>query len=57
MSNIYQIEGKKLEARYGPAIAQYICDELEKSERLAQKNKEQRLIKGFGENTIIYKAA
>ena len=37
MSNIYQLESKEFEKRYGPAIAQFLCDELEKSERLNQK--------------------
>lgn len=57
MSNIHQIEQKTLEMRYGPAIAQFICDELEATVRLEEKAKEKKLCDGFGENTIIYKAA
>ena len=57
MGKIYLSENKKLEERYGPAIAQFICDELEKSERLDRKLNEEKLLKGFGEDTITYKAA
>lgn len=58
MGNIYQLECKKFEERYGPAIAQFICDELEKSDRLSKKNLEKEHDeKAFQKKTLIYKAA
>ena len=57
MDNVTSFEHKKLELKYGPAIAQHLMDEIEKAERLDQKLKARRLIEGYGSNTIIYKAA
>ena len=57
MNNIYQLEIKELEKRYGPAVAQYLCDELENTKRINEKNKNRGLIEAYGKNTIMYKAA
>ena len=57
MSNIYQLECKKFEERYGPAIAQFLCDELEKSDRLSKKNKQDGQNNAFQRKRLIYKAA
>ena len=57
MSNIYQLECKKFEERYGPAIAQFLCDELEKSDRLSKKNKQDDQNNAFQRKRLIYKAA
>ena len=59
MSEIYKLENKKLEERYGPAIAQFICDELEKSERMSddKKNQTKKPTEGYAKETIMYKAA
>ena len=58
MSEIYKLENKRLEERYGPAIAQFICDELEKSERMSEeKNKDRKPTDSYAKETIMYKAA
>ncbi len=57
MSDIYKHENKKLEIKYGPAIAQFICDELEKSERMTKEIKERKCVLAENDNNINYKAA
>ncbi len=57
MKNIYQLESKKFEKRYGPAIAQFLCDELEKSDRLNKKKEIQDKIDQFERNPVIYRVA
>ncbi|MCB9963817.1 MAG: hypothetical protein H6857_02600 [Rhodospirillales bacterium] len=53
----YSTEQQKLEERYGCVIAQFICDELEKTEQLNQRQKEKQAAESFAPHTFFFRAA